>query len=69
MGIWNKFISFAGAPHELQAAAGAYGAMHNNLQPSLNNYPRPSLQVSYDPHPQMRAPVVPGIPGIPGGKP
>ncbi|KAK9712320.1 WD domain, G-beta repeat [Popillia japonica] len=62
-------MSNGAAPHELQAAAGAYGAMHNNLQPSLNNYPRPSLQVSYDPHPQMRAPVVPGIPGIPGGKP
>ncbi|GJQ88304.1 hypothetical protein Trydic_g3783 [Trypoxylus dichotomus] len=59
-------MSNGAAPHELQAAAGAYGAMHNNLQPSLNNYPRP---VNYDPHPQMRAPVVPGIPGIPGGKP
>ncbi|KAK9712319.1 WD domain, G-beta repeat [Popillia japonica] len=68
LGQYPPYLAGA-APHELQAAAGAYGAMHNNLQPSLNNYPRPSLQVSYDPHPQMRAPVVPGIPGIPGGKP
>ncbi|XP_044757609.1 transducin-like enhancer protein 3-B isoform X3 [Coccinella septempunctata] len=59
------------APHELQAAAaaaGAYGGLHNNLPPALNNYPRPPLQVGYDPHSQMRAPVVPGL-GIPGGKP
>lgn len=51
------------------AAAGAYGAaIHNNLPPTLNNYPRPPLPVGYDPHSQMRAPVVPGL-GIPGGKP
>ncbi|XP_063909738.1 transducin-like enhancer protein 4 isoform X2 [Zophobas morio] len=60
-----------GAPHDLQAAAaaGAYGGLHNNLPPALNNYPRPPLQVGYDPHSQMRAPVVPGLGGIPGGKP
>ena len=62
------------APHELQAAAaaaaaaGAYGALHNNLPPALNSYPRPPL-VSYDPHPQMRAPLGPGLGTIPGGKP
>lgn len=62
-----------GSPHDLQAAAaaaaGAYGPLHNNLPPSLNNYPRPPLQVAYDPHSQMRAPVVAGLGGIPGGKP
>lgn len=57
-----------GGPHDLQAA-GAYGGLHNNLPPALNNYPRPPLQVAYDPHSQMRAPVVPGLGGIPGGKP
>lgn len=60
-------------PHELQAAAAAagagYGALHNNIPPGLNNYPRPALQVGYDPHSQMRAPVVPSLGGIPGGKP
>lgn len=62
------------APHELQAAAaaaaaGAYGAaLHNNLPPGLNSYPRPAL-VNYDPHPQMRAPLGPGLGTIPGGKP
>lgn len=60
------------APHELQAAAaaaaGAYGALHNNLPPALNSYPRPPL-VNYDPHPQMRAPLGPGLGTIPGGKP
>ncbi|XP_017770757.1 PREDICTED: protein groucho-1-like [Nicrophorus vespilloides] len=64
-------MSNGGGPHDLQAAAaaaGAYGVMHNNLPPTLNNYPRPPLQVGYDSHSQMRAPVVPGI-GIPGGKP
>ncbi|ENN83389.1 hypothetical protein YQE_00252, partial [Dendroctonus ponderosae] len=55
-------------PHELQAGAG-YGALHNNIPPALNNYPRPPIQVGYDPHSQMRAPVVPGLGGIPGGKP
>ncbi|XP_066256752.1 transducin-like enhancer protein 4 isoform X1 [Euwallacea similis] len=58
-------------PHELQAAAAGtgYGALHNNIPPALNNYPRPPLQVGYDPHSQMRAPVVPNLGGIPGGKP
>ncbi|XP_066994084.1 transducin-like enhancer protein 4 isoform X2 [Anabrus simplex] len=54
------------APHDLQA--GAYGALHNNLPPALNSYPRPPL-VSYDPHSQMRTPLGPGLGGIPGGKP
>lgn len=61
----------AAGPHELQP--GAYGALHNHnhLPPG---YPRPPIQVSApgyppDPHPQMRAPVVPGLAGIPGGKP
>ncbi|XP_065169303.1 transducin-like enhancer protein 4 isoform X2 [Atheta coriaria] len=65
-------MSNGGGPHDLQAAAVAaqYGAMHNSLQPSMNNpYPRPPLQVAYDPHAPMRAPVVPGMGGIPGGKP
>lgn len=65
----NTFLIFAGGgPHDLQAAAAAagYGAMHN--PPAINNYPRPPLQVGYDPHPTMRAPVVPGM-AIPGGKP
>lgn len=63
------FIVGAG-PHDIQAAAGAYGALHNNLPPALNNYPRPPLQaVGYDPNSHMRAPVVPGLGGIPGGKP
>ncbi|XP_026685962.1 transducin-like enhancer protein 3 [Diaphorina citri] len=59
------------SPHEIQAAAaaGAYGALHNNLPPSLNAYPRPPL-VGYDPHSQMRAPLGPAsLAGIPGGKP
>lgn len=55
------------APHELQAAS-AYGALHNNLAPTLNNYPRPPL-VGYDPHSTMRAPLGPALSGIPGGKP
>ncbi|XP_071050806.1 protein groucho-like isoform X1 [Onthophagus taurus] len=62
-------MSNGASAHDFQAAAaGAYGAMHNNLPPALNNYPR-QLQVGYDPHSQIRAPVVPGIAGIPGGKP
>ncbi|CAH1100207.1 unnamed protein product [Psylliodes chrysocephalus] len=67
-------MSNGGAPHELQAAAAAaaagnYAGLHNNIPPALNNYPRPPLQVGYDPHSQMRAPVVPGLGAIPGGKP
>ncbi|XP_018574154.1 transducin-like enhancer protein 4 [Anoplophora glabripennis] len=64
-------MSNGAAPHDLQAAAAAgnYGGLHNNLPPTLNSYPRPPLQVGYDPHNQMRAPVVPGLGGIPGGKP
>lgn len=67
----GQYPYLAGAgPHELQAAAGAYGALnHHNHLPALNNYPRPPLQVGYDPHAQIRAPVVPGLGGIPGGKP
>lgn len=30
-------------PHDLQAAATAYGSLHNNLPPALNTYPRPPL--------------------------
>lgn len=59
------------APHDIQAAA-AYGAaaVHNNLPPGLNNYPRAPLQVGFDPHPQMRAPPLgPALSAIPGGKP
>ncbi|KAL0271666.1 UNVERIFIED_CONTAM: hypothetical protein PYX00_008686 [Menopon gallinae] len=62
----------AGAPPHDLAQAGAYGALHNNLPPALNSYPRPPL-VGYDPQvPQvahMRAPLGPGLGGIPGGKP
>lgn len=67
----NFFLFAGGASHDLQAAAAAgnYGALHNNLPPALNSYPRPPLQVGYDPHTQMRAPVVPGLGGCPGGKP
>lgn len=44
--------------------------MHNNLPAALNNYPRPPLQVGYDPHQQMRAPLGPaGLGAIGGGKP
>ncbi|GAB0097142.1 TLE_N domain-containing protein [Sergentomyia squamirostris] len=55
-------------PHELQAAYGAPG-VHNNLPPAINNYPRAPLQVGFDPHPQMRAPLGPALGAIPGGKP
>lgn len=71
LGQYPPYLAGAGA-HELQAAAGAYGAAlhnHNHLPPGLNSYPRPPIQVGYDPHSQMRAPVVPGLGGIPGGKP
>lgn len=53
-------------PHDL-----AYGAagVHNNLPPGLNNYPRAPLQVGFDPHPQMRAPLGGALSAIPGGKP
>jgi groucho len=59
-----------GNPHDLQAAA-AYAAAGVHLPPGLNNYPRPPLQVGFDPHAQMRAPPLgPAAPGaIPGGKP
>ncbi|GLV31694.1 groucho [Carabus blaptoides fortunei] len=66
LGQYPPYLAGAG-PHELQASA--YGGLHNNLPPALNNYPRPPLQVGYDPHSQMRAPIVPGLGGIPGGKP
>ncbi|KAF2898886.1 hypothetical protein ILUMI_07285 [Ignelater luminosus] len=76
LGQYPPYLAMSnGAPHDLQAAAVAaaaasgYGPLHNNLPPALNNYPRPPLQVGYDPHSQMRAPVVPGLGGIPGGKP
>jgi groucho len=55
-----------GGPHDLQAAYGV--GVHNNLPPSLNSYPRAPLQVGFDPHPQMRAPLGPTL-GGPGGKP
>lgn len=63
-----------GAPHDLQAAAavaaaGGYAPLPNNIPPGLNSYTRPPLQAGYDPHSQMRAPVIPGLGGIPGGKP
>ncbi|XP_047004369.1 transducin-like enhancer protein 4 isoform X2 [Schistocerca americana] len=63
--LYPHYLAGAG-PHELQS----YGAaLHNNLPPALNSYPRPPL-VSYEPHPQMRAPLGPaGLGGIPGGKP
>ncbi|XP_025193208.1 transducin-like enhancer protein 4 isoform X2 [Melanaphis sacchari] len=69
---YPHYLAGGANPHDLQAAAaaaGAYGALHNNLPPSaaLNSYPRPAL-VGYDPHGQMRAPLGPGL-GIPGGKP
>uniref|UniRef100_A0A0K8SNJ1 Groucho/TLE N-terminal Q-rich domain-containing protein n=6 Tax=Lygus hesperus TaxID=30085 RepID=A0A0K8SNJ1_LYGHE len=64
---YPHYLAGAG-PHDLQAAAG-YGALHNNLPPSLNSYPRPPM-VGYDPHAQMRAPPLgPALGGIPGGKP
>ncbi|XP_060524762.1 transducin-like enhancer protein 4 [Cylas formicarius] len=74
LGQYPPYLAMAnGGPHDLQAAAAAagagYGGLHNNLPPALNNYPRPPLQVGYDPHTQMRAPVVPALGGIPGGKP
>lgn len=56
------------APHDIQAAAYAAG-VHNNLPPALNNYPRAPLQVGFDPHAQMRAPLGPALGAIPGGKP
>lgn len=94
---YPHYLAGGANPHDLQAAAaaaGAYGALHNNLPPAaaLNSYPRPALvsrlemitiimmvynsninivpilQVGYDPHAQMRAPLGPGL-GIPGGKP
>ena len=57
------------APHEIQAAAYGAAGVHNNLQPGLNNYPRAPLQMGFDPHPQMRAPLGPSLSAIPGGKP
>lgn len=59
-----------GAPHDLQAAYGAAAAAAaagHNLPPGMNNaYPRPPMQVGFDPHPQMRAPP---LTGIAAGKP
>ncbi|PSN58266.1 Transducin-like enhancer protein 4 [Blattella germanica] len=63
----GQYPHYLSGPHDLQAAA-AYGALHNNLPPGLNSYPRPPL-VNYDPHSQMRAPLGPGLGAIPGGKP
>lgn len=63
--LYPHYLAGAAGPHELQS----FGALHNNLPPALNSYPRPPL-VSYDPHPQMRAPLGPAaLGGIPGGKP
>lgn len=64
---YPHYLTGAG-PHDLQAAATAYGSLHNNLPPSLNAYPRPPL-VGYDPHSQMRAPLGTTLGGIHGGKP
>lgn len=72
-GYPHYHLPMNGGPHELQAAAvAAYGAagVHNNLPPGLNNYPRPPLQVGFDPHAQMRAPLGPGMASLAsGGKP
>lgn len=55
-------------PHDLQAPYG--GGVPNNLPPAgLNNYPRAPLQVGFDPHAQMRAPINPSLGGMHGGKP
>lgn len=45
---YPHYLAGGANPHDLQAAAaaaGAYGALHNNLPPSaaLNSYPRPAL--------------------------
>lgn len=45
---YPHYLAGGASPHDLQAAAaaaGAYGALHNNLPPSaaLNSYPRPAL--------------------------
>uniref|UniRef100_A0A023FB07 Putative transducin-like enhancer of split protein n=2 Tax=Triatominae TaxID=70999 RepID=A0A023FB07_TRIIF len=65
---YPHYLTGAG-PHDLQAAAAAgYGALHNNVPPTLNSYPRPPM-LGYDPHSQMRAPLGPTLAGIPGGKP
>lgn len=45
---YPHYLASGANPHDLQAAAaaaGAYGALHNNLPPSagLNNYPRPAM--------------------------
>ncbi|BES87732.1 Groucho/TLE N-terminal Q-rich domain [Nesidiocoris tenuis] len=66
---YPHYLAGAG-PHDLQAAAAAgYGALHNNIPPGLNSYPRPPM-VGYDPHGQMRAPpLAAAMGGIPGGKP
>ncbi|CAH1407562.1 unnamed protein product [Nezara viridula] len=61
---YPHYLAGAG-PHDLQAG---YGALHNNLPPALNSYPRPPM-VGYDPHSQMRASLGPSLGAIPGGKP
>lgn len=45
---YPHYLAGGANPHDLQAAAaaaGAYGALHNNLPPAaaLNSYPRPAL--------------------------
>ncbi|XP_034241748.1 protein groucho-like isoform X4 [Thrips palmi] len=67
LGQYPHYLGGAG-PHDVLQGPGAPYGLHNNLPPSLNNYPRPPL-VGYDPHAQMRAPLGPGLGGIPGGKP
>lgn len=58
------------SPHELQAVYGAAAAgVHNNLPPGMNNYPRAPMQVGFDPHPQMRAPIGAALSTMPSGKP
>lgn len=41
-----QYPHYLGAGHDLQAAATAYGSLHNNLPPAMGAYPRPPL-VSY----------------------
>lgn len=55
-------------PPELQAAYGPAG-IPGGIPPGLANYPRAPMQVGYDPHQQLRAPLGPGMGSLTGGKP
>lgn len=55
-------------PPELQAAYGPAG-IPGGIPPGLGGYPRAPLQVGYDPHQQLRAPLGPGLGSLTGGKP